>query len=315
MVACRPLFTAHDPHGAREQLLSAPIPRVSRDRFVRGEPISARLSAVIARALQREPSARFATFAEMADALQGCGEIAERSDVGIFLDRILDDGLDAAPVSEVDSIIRGLLDDADPRAPTTVRPGEAVQPELLGESPTLRPEARSPESAREQRSESDSELETVIELEPLVATHDACDESSVQPSHDLAALDVPLHRKRRLVLVAGIAASLALLLLWSLGGHTHTTPPRALATRVLPANVAAAQPASSPASSSENAPAERTLEPEPIEAAPPAQIGASGAAPLPATRVAPAVQKVSARPRRGLKKSSPANEVFVPDDI
>jgi hypothetical protein len=238
----------------------------------------------------------------LAEALRACGEIAERSDAGIYIERILCDGLEGAPISEVDAIVPVLLDDPDEPAQTTLRPVEAVQQELLGDSPTLRPGAPS------------TEPQTVLGPEPLAAADDACDESSVRPSHDLAAFELPSYKKRQLALVAGVAASVALLLLWSLGGRAHTTPPRATVARVPPAsNVAAAQPPPTPALSPEQAPV--APEPERGEVAATPQTPPSGAVTPPARRVAPAAPNVSARPRRGLRKSSPANGVFVPDDI
>jgi serine/threonine-protein kinase len=87
MVACRPLFSGDDARRAREQVLHGPTPRVFRDRFVRGEPISAALTDVVERCLQRVPAARFGSFGELTTALGACGTFAARELVGGFVAR------------------------------------------------------------------------------------------------------------------------------------------------------------------------------------------------------------------------------------
>ena len=79
----------NDARSAREQVLHGSIPRVFRDRFVRGEPISAALTDVIERALQRVTAARFGSFGEMTSALGRCGAPAPREEVAAFVERVM----------------------------------------------------------------------------------------------------------------------------------------------------------------------------------------------------------------------------------
>jgi serine/threonine protein kinase len=89
MLACQPLFGTSTAAQTLERLHRAPIPRVQRQPYVRGEPIAARLAQVVAQALRREVKQRFATYDELANALDGAGEVASRNEVGELVRRAL----------------------------------------------------------------------------------------------------------------------------------------------------------------------------------------------------------------------------------
>lgn len=69
----RPLFGASTAAQTLENLHRAPIPRVQRQQFVRGEPIAAALAQVVTEALRREPEHRIAGYDAFGAALTQAG--------------------------------------------------------------------------------------------------------------------------------------------------------------------------------------------------------------------------------------------------
>ncbi|MGD8861890.1 MAG: hypothetical protein PVI30_17905 [Myxococcales bacterium] len=209
MLACRPLFDGRDAHRLRAQLLSAPIPRVKRDRFVRGEPISAALADIVARMLAREPEGRFAIAGAAAAALRDLPNLATAEEVGAHLQTALGEALVRRPqISEVvelnpdarefeDEVLDLELDEFD--APT--------QPKL--ELPRL-PNADGAET---------DEQPTL----PPPAIHDAA-----RPSPHTR--DAGRRRAPALLLIAALA--LASVAAWALlGSHDHPEPPAAVGSQ------------------------------------------------------------------------------------
>jgi serine/threonine protein kinase len=86
LVACRSLFWAPTYDAVIERVLHEPIPRIQRERFLRGEPVSAALAVLVGRALQRDPEKRFQSYAELSEALQDVGRVADRDEVAAFVE-------------------------------------------------------------------------------------------------------------------------------------------------------------------------------------------------------------------------------------
>jgi serine/threonine-protein kinase len=106
LLTLRPLFGANTPAETLQRVHQAAIPRVQRQQFVRGEPIAFSLAQVVAQALRRDPSQRFATYEEFAIALNAAGTAASRSGVGELARRSLpgsgqDQAVDAGSGSRV----------------------------------------------------------------------------------------------------------------------------------------------------------------------------------------------------------------------
>jgi serine/threonine-protein kinase len=85
MLACRSLFESNDYEQVCERVLHAPIPRLQREHFLRGEPIAAALASVVAQALFRNPELRFQSYEHFASALRECSSIAEHEHVAAFM--------------------------------------------------------------------------------------------------------------------------------------------------------------------------------------------------------------------------------------
>ncbi|HKP59526.1 MAG TPA: protein kinase [Polyangiales bacterium] len=81
MLAGRSLFGAPTAAETLERLHKSTIPRVQRHNFVRGEPISAAVAHVVSQALQREPTLRFLSCRELADALRASAEVNTHAEI------------------------------------------------------------------------------------------------------------------------------------------------------------------------------------------------------------------------------------------
>lgn len=81
MLAGRSLFGAPTAAETLERLHKSIIPRVQRNNFVRGEPISAAVAHVVGQALQREPTLRFLSSRELADALRASAEVSTHLEI------------------------------------------------------------------------------------------------------------------------------------------------------------------------------------------------------------------------------------------
>jgi serine/threonine protein kinase len=89
LLTCRPLFGASTAAETLERIHLAPIPRVQRQLFVRGEPIVFALAQAVSQALRRDPKVRFNSYDEFANALDSAGEPASRARVSELVHRSL----------------------------------------------------------------------------------------------------------------------------------------------------------------------------------------------------------------------------------
>ncbi|HKU45069.1 MAG TPA: protein kinase [Polyangiales bacterium] len=81
MLAGQSLFGATSAAETLERLHKAPIPRVQRQHFVRGEPISAAVAHVVSQAVQREPTQRYLSCHDLADALRAAAEVGTHAEI------------------------------------------------------------------------------------------------------------------------------------------------------------------------------------------------------------------------------------------
>jgi hypothetical protein len=89
LLTSRPLFGAATAAQTLERLHRAPIPRVQRHQFVRGEPIAFALAQTVAQALRRELKYRFPSYAALSDALAQAGDLASSEEVAEVVQRVL----------------------------------------------------------------------------------------------------------------------------------------------------------------------------------------------------------------------------------
>ena len=89
ILTLRALFGASTAAETLQRLHQAPIPRVQRQQFVRGEPIAFALAQVVAQALRRDPKQRFGSYDEFGIALQTAGPAANRDAVSELVRRSL----------------------------------------------------------------------------------------------------------------------------------------------------------------------------------------------------------------------------------
>ncbi|HEX4355604.1 MAG TPA: protein kinase, partial [Polyangiales bacterium] len=89
MLTCRPLFGADTAAETLERLHLAPIPRVQRPEFLRGEPIVSALAQAVSQALRRDPQQRFGSYDDFLNALDAAGEPAGRANVSEWVERTL----------------------------------------------------------------------------------------------------------------------------------------------------------------------------------------------------------------------------------
>lgn len=85
VLACRSLFGAASYEAVLERVLHERITRIQRERFLRGEPVSAALATVVDHALQRDPQQRLQSYEQLCDALAGAGRVAEHDEVASFV--------------------------------------------------------------------------------------------------------------------------------------------------------------------------------------------------------------------------------------
>ena len=85
VLACRSLFGADSYEAVLRRVMSPRVARIQRERFLRGEPVSAALAAVVDRALQRDPERRYQSYEELLEALRGAGRVAAHDEVASFL--------------------------------------------------------------------------------------------------------------------------------------------------------------------------------------------------------------------------------------
>src|SRR5262249_18780625 len=129
----RPLFGAATAAQTLESLHRAPIPRVQRHHFVRGEPIAFALAQVVAQALSRKPAQRLSTYDAFATPLGQRGELATPDVVSERVKRALTHDsieqrkarsartpVDAAPITK--SHARDELDALPPMAAASAGP-------------------------------------------------------------------------------------------------------------------------------------------------------------------------------------------------
>jgi serine/threonine-protein kinase len=89
MLTGRPLFGAPTAAQTLENVHRAPIPRVQRHQFVRGEPIAFMLAQAVAQALRRKPAQRFTNYDAFMTALTQSGEVATPSVVSDLVKQAL----------------------------------------------------------------------------------------------------------------------------------------------------------------------------------------------------------------------------------
>lgn len=88
MLAGQSLFGAGTAAETLERLHRGEIPRVQRDQFMRGEPISALVALAVTRALSREPKQRYPSCGELASELSGADESASHEQVVDYCRRL-----------------------------------------------------------------------------------------------------------------------------------------------------------------------------------------------------------------------------------
>jgi hypothetical protein len=138
LLTLRPLFGANTAAETLQRVHQAPIPRVQRQQFVRGEPIAFSLAQVVAQALRRDPGQRFASYDEFAIALNAAGTAASRSSVGALARRSLPAALQDQAI-EAGSGSRVRVSVPSPaREPTGPIAVDDPQAELDFEPPTAR---------------------------------------------------------------------------------------------------------------------------------------------------------------------------------
>ena len=312
-VACRSLFGAPSYTAVVARVLHEPIPRVQRERFLRGEPVSAALAVVVARALQRDPERRFQSYAELIEALRDAGRVAEHAEVASFmrggarsLPGSIVSSLPAPPVAapgalspaaELDRV--ELFDaalESESESDSEPPPPPSSPSQLLGLEPPLPPKILV-----------ELEPEMLVELEPDPPPSTP----SARPERDRTRARLEL-LVGTLVLVIGLAALYAF---WP-RDSVASSPPSARPVNRVP--VTAPKPPTqlppSPAAATSGAPGT----PEPATQAVP------GAAPEPSTAAGPAPQASAAgvepeRPRparaRRAPKPAPAPVEYIPDGI
>jgi serine/threonine-protein kinase len=285
-LACRSLFGAPTYAEVRGHVLRSPIPRVQRERFLRGEPIAAALANVVARALQRDAERRFQSYAELADAVRAAGLVAPREEVAALVRDALREAAESLSPAFPDAVTR-----------------ETPMPARTGPEPTAKCELPLVDTVRPPAPEA-----------PAVSSADAAVEHaevelalpSFAPTLDDTAFASSTRERGRWSPARAVAAALALVLLVAVGW---------LALRP----GAQAEPTSSPAQS-EPARAEPVAAPTTLAepAAPPVAVPAAPVRP-PARQAAdqPAPAATAAKPVAKPKavRTRPRAAVFVPDDI
>jgi serine/threonine protein kinase len=317
LLTCRPLFGASTAAETLERVHLAPIPRVQRQLFVRGEPIVFALAQAVSHALRRDPKQRFNSYDEFADALDSAGEPANRARVSELV-RL---SLPAQPERAAESVRP---------APSTGRHSVPPHVEPLRPAPLPLPAARVEAPSRAEPAGSVLALEQRPEPAndsywPASAAWvpEPTETHTAFPIGDLSSRPTAVRRTAWSVAFACAAAAGLGVLGWQMLGHTTTT--RSAAT-------AAAPPSAAPEPS--HALPIPAPSPAPPQAAPelnPAQLGQPAPGPVdahnqPASAAPVTIRKpLKAIPsRRSLPRAKgpaaapapkPASAPFIPTDI
>ncbi len=133
VLACRSLFGADSYEAVLRRVMSPRVARIQRERFLRGEPVSAALAAVVDHALQRDPERRFQSYEELLEALRGAGRVAAHDEVASFLAggmRSLRAAVESVPAP-------GRAPESGPAAKPAAKPAVAARVEAPSPPPPL----------------------------------------------------------------------------------------------------------------------------------------------------------------------------------
>jgi serine/threonine protein kinase len=230
LLTCRPLFGASTAAETLERVHLAPIPRVQRQLFVRGEPIVFALAQAVSQALRRDPKQRYNSYDEFADALDSAGEPASRARVTELVCQSLPDA--AQPAAE------------PPRAPpSTARHSLPPRIEPLRSVPPPLPAARVQAPSVDDAAGSELMLEQVPQPAndsywPANAAWvpESTDTHTTFPIGDLSSRPTASRRTAWSLAFACAAAAGLGVLGWQVLGHTTTT--RSAATAIVPPTAA-----------------------------------------------------------------------------
>jgi serine/threonine protein kinase len=110
MLAGEALFGAATAAETLERLHNGPIARVQRPQFVRGEPISAAVAQLVARALLRDPAQRFRTCDELAPVLRDAAQVGSHAAVAGYCHRLPSSSAHAFSDSDASELARRELE-------------------------------------------------------------------------------------------------------------------------------------------------------------------------------------------------------------
>jgi serine/threonine protein kinase len=313
LLTCRPLFGASTAAETLERVHLAPIPRVQRQLFVRGEPIVFALAQAVSQALRRDPKQRFNSYDEFADALDSAGEPASRARITELVRQSLPD----QPARAAESV-RPAPSTARHSVPPHVEPLRPAPPPPSAAGAEGRPEqARAPTGAEL----AGSELALEHPPEPANDSYwpanaawvpEPAETHTAFPIGDLSSRPTAVRRTAWSVAFACAAAAGLGVLGWQMLRHTTTT--RSAATAAAPPSAAPALPMPTPSP----APPPAAPEPKPAQLGqpvPPDQPAAAAPAPLrkPIKPIAP--RRALPRTKSPATAPKPASAPFIPTDI